>query len=234
MKTIHQIICRSLLLFAFLCTGTNVGAQDADFPNRDISLQILNKRGRPVSNIVANSQKTNEAGMTDRSGLVTFRNMSDSDTVIVNLPKYGKTFIPVAGMEHIAIALRSSVRYSYVDNSGQSVMITKDRMGTATKLDVQAMLQRRTYSSLAELLKGQVPGLIVATDRGSASARFGGPSSLNSSNEALVVIDGMVIGTLNDANQRVNVYDIKTIETVRDGAGWGVRGANGVIIVNTR
>ena len=234
MKTIHQIICRSLLLFAFLCTGTNVGAQDADFPNRDISLQILNKRGRPVSNIVANSQKTNEAGMTDRSGLVTFRNMSDSDTVIVNLPKYGKTFIPVAGMEHIAIALRSSVRYSYVDNSGQNVMITKDRMGTATKLDVQAMLQRRTYSSLAELLKGQVPGLIVATDRGSASARFGGPSSLNSSNEALVVIDGMVIGTLNDANQRVNVYDIKTIETVRDGAGWGVRGANGVIIVNTR
>jgi len=234
MKTLHQIISTSLLLSAFICTGMNASAQDAGFPDRDISLQVLNKRGRPVNNIVVQSQKTDKAGMTDRSGLFVFRNMADNDTIAVILPKYGKTLIPVTGMDHLSVTVRSSIHYSYNDNTGQSVVITKDRMGTSSTLDVQAMLKRRTYSSLADLLKGQVPGLIISSDHGSASARFGGPSSIRSSNEALVVLDGMAIGTLNEANSRVNVFDVKTIETLRDGAGWGVRGANGVIIVNTR
>jgi len=50
MKTFHQIISTSLLL-AFLSTGINANAQDA----RDISLKVLNKRGRPLSNIVVQS-----------------------------------------------------------------------------------------------------------------------------------------------------------------------------------
>jgi len=172
--------------------------------------------------------------MTDKTGLFVFNNMADNDTISVILPKYGKTFIPVKGMEFIVVTVRSSAHYSYNNNSGQSVVIQKDRMGSNSTLDVQAMLQRRTYSSVAELLKGQVPGLIVSTSGGSASARMGGVSSINSSNEALVVLDGKEIGTLNEANLMINVHDVKTIEVVKDGAGWGVRGANGVIVIKTR
>ena len=230
MKTLCQIISTSLL-FTFLCTGMSANAQDME--NRDISLKILNKKGRPVSSIVVQSKKTNSVGMTDRKGLFVFKGIADNDTIAVNLPKYGKTLIPVAGMDSLVVTVRSSVHYSYNDYSGQSVMIKKDRMGSTT-LDVQAMLKRRTYNSVADLLRGQVPGLIISSDRGSASARFGGPTSINSNNEALVVIDGMAVGTLNDANLRLNVYDVKTIEILKDGAGWGVRGANGVIIIKTR
>jgi len=230
MNYFHKTISTSLLFFAFLCTGMNLNAQDT----RDIALKVLNKRGRPVSNIVVQSGRTDNAGMTDRTGLFVFSGMADNDTVIVNLPKYGKTFIPVTGMEYIEVRVRSSMHYSYNDHLGQSVMIKKDMMGSSSTLDVQAMLKRRTYSSLAELLKGQVPGLIVSSSGGNASAKMGGISSINSGSEALVVVDGRAVGTLNDANSWVNVHEIKTIEVIKDGAGWGVRGANGVIVVNTR
>ena len=230
MNHFHKTIRISLLLFVFLCTGLSANAQDT----RDIALKVVNKRGRPVSNIVVQSRKTDKVGMTDRTGLFVFSDMADNDTISVNLPKYGKTHIPVTGMEYIEVKVRSSMHYSYNDNSGQSVMITKDMMGSNSTLDVQAMLKRRTYSSLAELLKGQVPGLVVSTTGGTASARIRGVSSLNSSNEALVVVDGRSIGTLNDVNSWVNIHDVKTIEVVKDGAGWGVRGANGVILIKTR
>jgi len=230
MNNFHKIIGAILLLFAFQSAGMNVNAQDT----RDISLKVLNNRGRPVSNIVVHSGKTDKAGMTDRTGLFIFNDMADSDTIIVSLPRYGQTYIPVTGMEYIEVRVRSSMQYSYNNNSGQSVVITKNAQGMTNTLDVPAMLKRRNYSSLADLLKGQVSGLLITTSGNTASATIGGVSSINSGTEALVVVDGRAVGTLNDANSWVNVHEIKTIEVVKDGAGWGVRGANGVIVVNTR
>lgn len=227
MKTIVIFFCSFLM-------SIGAWAQNVDPQNRDISLRILNKKGRPVSNIVVQSRRTNMVGMTDRAGVYVFNNMDDDDTIIANLPKFGKTMIPVKGMEHIVIMVRSSMHYSYVNNSGQTVVIQRDVTGSSTVLDVQAMLKRRNYNSLAELLRGQVSGMIVSISGGTASAQIRGISSINSNNEALVVVDGREVGTLNDANTWVNVHDIKTIEVVKDGAGWGVRGANGVIIVNTK
>jgi len=242
MKTLIRRIISKLLPIAFLCAGITVNAQNTDLPDRDISLKILNKRGRPVRKVVVHSFHTNHAGITDRTGLFVFREMSDKDTISVILPKYGEALIPVAGMDSIVISLRSSVRYSYEDNFGQSNVIEKVKQTPGSTLDVPAMLKKRQYNSLAELLQGQVSGLYVspaisnpiAGDNDRTSTNIRGVNSMNMSSEPLVVLDGVPFGTIAEANRTIDVNDIKTIEIKKDGSGWGSRGANGVILIKTR
>ena len=218
MKSINQIICASLALITLLCADMDAIAQNS--PNRDISLQVLDRRGRPVEKVVVHSLKTGNAGITDRTGMFVFKDMADNDTISVKLPKYGSALIPVTGMDLIEVTVRSTAQYSMNNTDGQSVVITKNTLEKTTILNVPEMLKKRSYSSLSQLLQGHI------TPRG--------VSSVNSSTEPLVVLDGRVMGTLSEVDRVINLYDIKTIEIQKDGFEWGMRGANGVILVRTR
>jgi len=229
MKTFHTFISTFLFLFVFLCLYNNVLAQDTRPSKRDVSLNILNKRGRPLSKIVVQSLQTDKVGMTDRTGLFVFRDLADSDTISVFLPKYGKTLIPVTGMDSIVVTVRSSVQYTYNDIFGENQVIHKERTKPNDLLDVQKLLSMGSYDSLADLLQGRVSGLIIDPD-GYATIR--GASSRELRCEPLVVMDDVSIGVFSDANRRVNVNDIKTIEVEK--TGWGISEACGVIRINTR
>lgn len=201
---------------------------------RDVYVKVVNKRGRPVRNIVVQSFNVNQAGITDRMGLFLFKNMTDNDSITMLLPRYGETIIPVAGMDSIVIMLRSARLYSYMDNQGSSVIIEKDRTQPTDKLDVQVMLRQRTYNSIVELLQGRVAGLDIRSSGSEVTARVRGERSFLGSNEPLVVVNGMAYGTLSEANATINVHDIKTIEVQKSASEWGSRGANGVILIFTK
>jgi hypothetical protein len=220
-----KIISTSLLFIAFLCTGIDAYAQDMNPQARDISLKILNKKGRPIKKVYAQSLNTGIAGFTDQAGLFVFRGMSDNDTMAVNLPKIGKVGIPVAGMDSIVVTVRSSKNYSYVNRLGEMMIVQKERVEPATVLDAQEMMRRRPYKSLSDMLR-HVAGFSGGAVRGI--------NSINSSSEPLVVVDGNQQMPLSEADRMINVYDIKTIEVLKDGSGWGVVGSNGVILVTTK
>ena len=98
--------------------------------------------------------------------------------------------------------------------------ISPNSLQMNTTLNVPEMLQKRSYSSLSQLLQGHIAPR--------------GVSSVNSGTAPLVVLDGKAMGTLGEVDGFINVHDIKTIEIQKDGFEWGVRGANGVIVVKTR
>ena len=228
----------SLLIFMTVA----IKAQDIDSPKRNISLLILAKKERPMSNIIVSSLNTAEAGFTNRLGMFVFADMTDNDTISIMLPRLGEIFIPVTRMDSIVVKLRSARRYYYVSNVGQSEILgrrsdnlNKIKTEPTDLLDVQEMLSKHSYRSLVELLQG-VAGLNI-TPTGAAnqvSANIRGPVSINGSNEPIVVLDGQMIGTLNVANNMVNIYDIKTIEVQKNATGWGTFGATGVILIKTQ
>ena len=224
------------IFFLLILMSAAIRAQDTDMPGRDISLLILDKKGRPVERIIVRSLSNTNAGMTDRKGMFVFTGMTDDDRISMLLPKYGETFIPVTGMDSIVVKLRSARRYSYASNEGRDVIMNKpNKTEPTTVMDVQALLEQHSYRSLEDLLQGQVPGLNVTP-----SPRSGGPADINirgtntltGSSAPLIVLDGSpYIGSLQD----INVYDVKTVEVQKGGSSeWGVRGANGVILIKTR
>jgi TonB-dependent SusC/RagA subfamily outer membrane receptor len=100
-------------------------------------------------------------------------------------------------------------------------------------------LERSGGEPIEKTLQAKVPGLIVSrTSDGYVSVQIRGPSSFYSSNGPLYVIDESPMeagagGVLSG----VNPYDIETIRVLKDPAElgiYGMRGANGVILITTK
>lgn len=94
------------------------------------------------------------------------------------------------------------------------------------------------YNSLQDLLKGRVAGVEVREVPGGISVRIRGVSSFNGKNEPLYVIDGVPFEPgPGGALTGINVWDIESIEVLKDAgttAIYGARGGNGVILVTTK
>jgi len=237
MKTVHQIISISLLLFAFLCKGIDANAQDTDMSKRNISLKVVNKKGKPVRNLVVQSISTGQAGITDSSGEFVFEDMTDSDTLSVRLSNNSHVIIPVKEMDFIIVKALSAKYYSYFDQQDEdnnAMTVTKLPLSTTDNLilDVPSLLKQKTYASLVELLRDHAIGITVSPSGSVAPVR--GPNSIQGTKEPLVVVDGVEVGIIAEANNMVSIYSIKNIEINRNGAGYGTRGAGGVILIKTQ
>jgi len=100
-------------------------------------------------------------------------------------------------------------------------------------------LERQSAVSLEQLLAGRISGVIVTpAPGGGITVRIGGPTSFRLSQDPLYVVDGVPIeagagGTLS----WLNPQDVASIEVLKyggDTAIYGVRGANGVIVIKTK
>jgi TonB-dependent SusC/RagA subfamily outer membrane receptor len=100
-------------------------------------------------------------------------------------------------------------------------------------------IDRQPGRPIEEVLMARFPGVTVTrAPDGGVAVRIRGTTSIHGSNEPLYVIDGVEIqpgpgGSLAGINPR----DIATIEVVKDPAGealYGVRGANGIILIKTK
>ncbi len=100
-------------------------------------------------------------------------------------------------------------------------------------------LDRTPVESIERALAAKVPGVYIShTADGSIAIRIRGNASITGSNEPLYVIDGTPVnagpgGSLTGINPK----DIASIEVLKDAVStsfYGVRGANGVIIIKTK
>jgi len=85
---------------------------------------------------------------------------------------------------------------------------------------------------------GKFTGVEVFQGPNGLIVRIRGGSSINSSNEPLFVIDDMAVEPgPGGALVGLNPNDIEKIEVLKDigsTARWGVRGANGVVLITTK
>jgi len=100
------------------------------------------------------------------------------------------------------------------------------------------VIEKRPQEPLASLL-GRAPGVLVNVNPdGSISVRIRAASSFYSNTEPLYIIDGTPVtpepgGTL----RGISPHDIESIEVLKDPAStslYGVRGANGIIVITTK
>jgi len=118
--------------------------------------------------------------------------------------------------------------------SGKSTRQEPVTKPTATAADIE-----RSGGDPIELLQAKAPGVLVSrTADGGIAVQIRGSASFYSGNQPLYVIDDIpVTPGPGGALLGVNPHDIETIQVLKnpeDTGVYGVRGANGVIVIKTK
>ncbi len=91
------------------------------------------------------------------------------------------------------------------------------------------------YHNLVDFLQGRVPGLrVTQSGMNRYSMQIRGPSSIHMNTEPLLVFNGMPMQS-NEMLYYLHPNDVKSLTILKgpEAAIYGVRGSNGVILVNT-
>jgi TonB-dependent SusC/RagA subfamily outer membrane receptor len=112
---------------------------------------------------------------------------------------------------------------------------TTGAVTTVTETETDRIGQLR----IEELLRGRVAGLQVIPTATGVTYRLRGQNSLLNDQEPLFIVDGIptTAANLPSALSGVSTEDIRQIDVLKDVAStsiYGMRGAGGVIIINTR
>lgn len=98
-------------------------------------------------------------------------------------------------------------------------------------------LDRAPGVPIEQLLASRVPGVYLTTGRdGRTVMHLRGLSTINQEEEPLFVVNGVPLGSASNFGA-IDRHDIESIEVLRDAAStarYGMRGANGVIVITTK
>ncbi|MEO5995051.1 MAG: TonB-dependent receptor [Chitinophagaceae bacterium] len=216
-------------------------------PPINIRGKVTNNKGEPllgVSVLIAGSKK----GTTTNSDGRFVLTVPDAENIVLEISNVGyqmKT-VKVGKQTEINIILEEAI-------TGLDQMVVVG-YGTRRKSDLTgavgsvraAQLQERPAASLNQALAGRISGVQVNTNSGRPGGRTNirvrGFSSINSSNNPLYVVDGVLLPVSNQAQASqaidyINPNDIVAVEVLKDASStaiYGARGANGVILITTK
>ena len=112
-------------------------------------------------------------------------------------------------------------------NVGYGTVKKKDLTSSVSTVKVKDN-EMASYSNIYDYLAGRVPGVQVTPDH---KLVVRGINSINSSTDPLILVDGVEMTDISAINPR----DVKTVDVIKDGSAaiYGVRGANGVVLITT-
>lgn len=213
-----------------------------------ISGVVVDENSQPVPGVGIKSLKTGKSTVTDASGRFSIE--VDNATEQLSFSYIGYTTITRAagtGSSPLSVKLvpASGVDLEDVVVIGYGTRKKSDLTGAVGSVK-QEQLQERPASSLNQALSGRISGVQVNTNSGrpggQTNIRIRGFSSINSSNNPLYVVDGVILplGTQTQNSSPIdylNPGDFASVEVLKDASStaiYGARGANGVILITTK
>lgn len=226
---IMSFISRGKRVWALVCLAMiadcAVAQRTEDVPFNGI---VSDLEGKPLKGAVIWTTNERRYAVSNKKGQFGLTNVQAEDTIHIEYKKQ-KYDIPVEGRKSARIRLANE--NSHIDEDQELVDIgygfVKRRECTISDGRVSGDELRRTGKTfILDALQGKVAGLTVSGGK----ALIRGMNSLLLSCEPLYIVDGMEVDDLG----MVSIYDVDYVEVLKDANIYGVKGANGVIIVKTK
>jgi TonB-dependent starch-binding outer membrane protein SusC len=221
------------LVLALLCS---IGV--AQVYGQTISGTILNERSEAIPYVKITVKSNNKPFLADGKGLfqVSVTDLNN-EILIFTAMGYQKQEVPVAGKTNLTVVLfELSQDTKDVVVVGYGTAKSKELTGATSKVKGED-LEKMNMTRMDQALQGQVSGVTVSSNSGSpggsANIRIRGLSTFGD-NDPLILVDGVVYDS--EGLNALNPSDIKSINVLKDATAgiYGVRAANGVIIVETK
>ena len=188
---------------------------------------------------------TTNGTITDFDGNFTLTNVKNGDVIQISFVGYKTQEIKYVGQSLNIILKDDTEVLDDVVVIGYGSVKKNDATGSVTAVKPDE-LSKGITTNAQDMLTGKVAGVSVisndGTPGGGAQIRIRGGSSLNASNDPLIVIDGLAIDNngikgMSNGLSMVNPEDIETFTVLKDASAtaiYGSRASNGVIIITTK
>ncbi|MBQ5924099.1 MAG: SusC/RagA family TonB-linked outer membrane protein, partial [Alistipes sp.] len=235
-------MCLGMAILA-LAIPAQVFAQSGKYEVKGV---VVDTTGTPVIGATVIEQGTTNGVTTDVNGQFVLKVNSSESVISVSYIGYLT--------QNLAANSELLQRLVLEEDSAMIDDVVVIGYGTVKKDDLTGSISTvkadQTNKGLAtsptDLLRGKSAGVVITTGDGApgsaAQIRIRGGSSLNASNDPLVVVDGLPIsnsgisGTSN-ALASINPADIESFTVLKDASAtaiYGSRASNGVIIITTK
>ena len=205
---------------------------------------VKDTTGEPVIGANVLVKGTTNGTITDFDG--NFNLMANqSDIIVISFIGYATQELP-ATAELMNVILKDDAELlSEVVVIGYGVAKKNDLTGSVTAMKPDEM-NKGLVTNAQDMMQGKIAGVNVTSASGTPGAgaqiRIRGGSSLNASNDPLIVIGGLAMDNsgvqgLSNPLSMVNPNDIETFTVLKDASAtaiYGSRGSNGVIIITTK
>ena len=221
------------LVMALLCS---IGV--AQVYGQTISGTVLNERSEGIPYVKITLKSNNKLILSDGKGLFQIQGANlDTEVLIFSAMGYQKLEMPVQGKTNLTAVLKELVQDTKdVVVVGYGTAKTKELTGATSKVKGED-IEKMNMTRMDQALQGQVSGVTVSSNSGSpggsSNIRIRGLSTFGD-NDPLILVDGVVYDS--EGLNALNPSDIKSINVLKDATAgiYGVRAANGVIIVETK
>jgi TonB-linked SusC/RagA family outer membrane protein len=152
-----------------------------------------------------------------------------------NYVGYAPQEIPVAGKAAINVALASTTKLNEVVVVGYGTQRRRDLTGAVARVEGSEIVNQPVQTP-TQALQGKIAGVQIISDgtpNSQPTVRIRGTGTLLAGANPLYVVDGVQTTDIRNLSNA----DIASIDVLKDASAaaiYGVRGANGVIIVTTK
>lgn len=198
--------------------------------------QVLDDRGDPIPGASVLRVGTTSGTVTDLDGYFTLQ-VNRGDQLRISFVGFQPKTITIGAESSVTITLIQEIA-----SLGEVVVVG---YGTATKKELTGAVSQVQGEDVAKMnmprvdqaLQGRLSGVTITTNSGAP----GGTSNIRirglgtfGNNNPLILVDGVVFDAA--GLNSLNPNDIESINVLKDGTAgiYGVRAANGVIIIETK
>ncbi|PYF70633.1 SusC/RagA family TonB-linked outer membrane protein [Pedobacter nutrimenti] len=233
------------LLFLLFIYGQDAFSQQnnsnpANTPQKVVTGTVVDEKGEPVPGVTVRLKGTDAIASTATNGKYKINLKGSSLVLTFSFIGYGNQEVNIGNRTVVNVTLKpSSSDLEEVMVIGYGTVKKKDLTGSVGSVNITD-LQKAPVRSFDEALAGRIAGVQVSSNDGQPGSEginivIRGANSLTQNNGPLYVLDGFPMEGLETS--AINPDDIESITVLKDASStaiYGARGANGVIVIETK
>jgi len=234
-------ICMLMLMSLQITLGgsfSGIQAQNDNSKQKKITGVVRDNLGEvlPGASIMIKGSKTGTT--TDASGKFSVANVTPESVLVVSFIGMTTKEVKVGNQTVVNVTLTDgAVGLEEVVAVGYGVQKKINVVGAISSIKGETLLQSGGVTTIGQALQGKIPGLTTMYTNGKPGSTdmkifIRAQGSWNNSGTVLVLIDG-VEREMND----IDMNEVESISVLKDASAtavYGVKGANGVILITTK
>ena len=203
--------------------------------NVNISGTIQDESGIPIPGVNIIVKNTTKGSVSDFDGNFTVTDVEIGSTLTFSYIGYITKELVIANSNNVSVTLQEDIaKLDEVVVIGYGTQTKKEITGAVSVVSSES-IEALNPTRIEQALQGQVAGVNITTQSGTP----GGASTIsirgvstNGDNRPLILVDGNIIEDLSVLNPN----DIESMNILKDATAgiYGVRAANGVILITTK